>query len=485
MKSWILKCLISTMSLCASVAWLNGAAGQSFNYEPKPRASSSGLTYASPDPAPSMMRPSEAVPLVASQPQRGPMPPDRNYAPPQRGWVAPSYGGPSISQRLRYEKVGAPRGNRMMARAAQPVRESIPPGEPLDPFGDGVPPSTVDSGQYYPESGGNLPPPGYGEMMDGQMPDDGMADGPMLDGDGYCQPGCGGCGGCDQCDECPGIGFCGFLKGCNECLKQTYLFSPCAWKNLSIYTGKQGFKNPTDLGLNGDFGYHAGVNWGSPFWNRYGVGYQLGGAVLLSDFEGNSGPLGHRRTQFFLTTGFFHRAQCSRGWQGGMVYDYLGDNFYVDMRMSQLRGEVSYLFAPHEIGFWFAAHLNSDSRTPPAFLEQNSVTWRAINQYNVFYRYTFCNGSYARTWAGLSGHADGIFGSDAVVPFSNRWGMQASYNYLLPRNDDSLPNNTRESWSLMISLVWFPGHRCDNDSFNRYRPLIPVADNGWFMETTR
>jgi hypothetical protein len=63
--------------------------------------------------------------------------------------------------------------------------------------------------------------------------------------------------------------------------------------------------------------------------------------------------------------------------------------------------------------------------------------------------------------------------------------MQASYNYLLPRNDDSLPNNTRESWSLMISLVWFPGHRCDNDSFNHYRPLMPVADNGWFMETTR
>ncbi|HEY2892662.1 MAG TPA: DUF6666 family protein, partial [Pirellulales bacterium] len=177
--------------------------------------------------------------------------------------------------------------------------------------------------------------------------------------------------------------------------------------------------------------------------------------------------------------------QCYRGWQGGLVVDYLADNFYVNMNLAQIRGEVSYLFAPHELGFWFAAHLNSDSQTATTLLGQNSVTWQAMNQYNFFYRYTFANGSYARTWAGLSGHADGIFGSDAVVPFSNRWGMQASYNYLLPRHDDDMANNTRESWSLMISLVWFPGHRCDNDSFNRYRPLIPVADNGWFMETTR
>src|SRR3954447_512092 len=141
MKSGILKCLIGTLSLCASFAWSEGAAGQSFNYEPKPRASSTGLTYASPDPAPSMMRASEAVPRMASLPDRAPIAPNRNYAPSQRGYLAPSYGGPTMAQRMRYEKVGAPRGNRMMARASQPMRESIPPGQQLDPFGDRAPSS--------------------------------------------------------------------------------------------------------------------------------------------------------------------------------------------------------------------------------------------------------------------------------------------------------------------------------------------------------
>jgi hypothetical protein len=487
MKSGILKCLISTMSFCASFAWLEGAAGQSFNYEPKPRASSSGLTYASPDPAPTMMRASEAVPLMASRPERGPVPPSRNYAP-QGGWVAPSYGGPSMAQRLRYELAGAARGNRTMARAPQPMRESIPAGQPLDPFGDGPQPSTSASGSYYPPSSSSVPQGEYveGQMIEGPMADGEMMDGAMMDGE-MMDGGCGafGCNGCDECDNCAGIGFCGFLKGCNDCLKQTYLFSPCAWKNFSFYTGKQGFKNPTDLGLNGDFGYHGGVNWGSPLWNRYGIGYQLGGALLMSDFEGHSGPLRNRRTQSFITSGIFRRAPCSHGFQGGLVADYLADNFYVHANLWQIRGEVSYVFNPHELGFWFAAHLNSKTQTSNLLIEQNSVTWQAMNQYNIFYRYTFANGSYARSWAGLSGHGDGIFGSDAVVPFSNRWGMQASYNYLLPRQDDNMPNNTRESWSLMISLVWFPGHRCDNDSFNRYRPLIPVADNGWLLETTR
>ena len=192
------------------------------------------------------MRPSEAVPLVASGPDRRPVPPGRNYVPSQRGYLAPSYAGPSMSRRMRYEKAGALRGNRMMARdftADARIDSTWPATRSFWRW------RAVGHGGCRPilsESGGSGPQPEYVDgAMDGQMPDGEMMDGGMMDGEGCCQL---GCGGCDPCDDCPGIGFCGFLRGCNECLKQTYLFSPCAWKNFSFYTGKQGFKNPTDLG---------------------------------------------------------------------------------------------------------------------------------------------------------------------------------------------------------------------------------------------
>jgi hypothetical protein len=269
------------------------------------------------------------------------------------------------------------------------------------------------------------------------------------------------------------------------CLKQTYLFSSGMWKNLDLYTGKQAFKGPTDLGMNGDFGFHGGANWGSPFWHKYGIGYQLGGAVIASDFEGRSGPLQHRRVQSYLTTGFFHRAKDCRGLQGGAVFDYLNDDFYVNMNLMQIRGEIGYVYKGHELGFWFAAHTNSDSKTAPDFLEQQSVTWQANDQYNGYYRYQFCNGTVARSWIGLSSHGDGIFGGEATVPFAKKWALQTSYNYLLPRNDPSVPNNVKESWNLSIAMVWYPGFKAPCDWLNSYRPLIPVADNGWFLEAVK
>jgi hypothetical protein len=404
-----------------------------------------------------MMRPSEATATVASRPDRGYLYPRS----PQSGMAA----------RMRYEPIGpgySGGSNRGLPHPAGD--ESISSGTQMDPFAEEIAP------------GGTMQ-----RSMDGRVDSsfDGSPESETSDPDGDIHGGDGSCPTCGGCDRCGGCGTGNFLRCLCHCLRQTYMFSPCAWENFSIYTGKQGFKNPVDQGVNGDFGYHGGLNWGSPLWNRYNIGYQLGGAILLSDFDGGSGPLGHSRSQFFATTGVYRRATCNRGFQGGLVVDYLADNFYVNMRLFQIRGEVSYLFNAHELGFWFAAHTNSDTQTTPAFLGQRSITWQANDQFNLFYRHQFCNGSTCRTWAGLTSHADGLFGSDATLPFSPRWGAQASANYLLPRQDGSIPNNTRESWSLMISLVWYPGYRSTGDWFNPYRPLIPVADNGWFMETVK
>ncbi len=253
-------------------------------------------------------------------------------------------------------------------------------------------------------------------------------------------------------------------------------------ENMQFYTGKQGFKGPVDLGMNGNFGFHGGTNWGLPLLQRYGIGYQIGANYIGSDFAGRTGPLGHRRAQLFATTGVFRRATGGKGFQGGAVIDYLRDDFYIQQDLTQARVEMSYLCYYHEVGFWGAFVGNTDTnwgQVPNYPME--IFSYQATTQYNLFYRYEFANGTNARTWFGASSHGDAIFGGDATVRFSDRVGLMASYNYLLPRNDVTVPNNIKESWNVTFSFVWYPGYKRRDSWTNPYRPLFAPADNGWFF----
>jgi hypothetical protein len=254
-------------------------------------------------------------------------------------------------------------------------------------------------------------------------------------------------------------------------------------ENLSLFSGKQGFKGPVDQGVNGDFGYNAGGNWAFPLFPSMGVGFQIGANLVASDFEGRSGPLGHRRYQFFGTMGVFHRAMCGRGFQMGAAVDYLRDDFYIQMDLTQVRAELSYQYCYHEVGFWGAFQGNTSTHVGQFTGDDplQTFSFQGTSQYNVFYRYQFCSGTYCRTWAGLSDHGDGIFGSDATVYISPKVGLVATYNYLLPRNDPTVPLNVKESWNLAIALVWYPGYKKCDSWTNPYRPLFYVADNGWFL----
>lgn len=267
--------------------------------------------------------------------------------------------------------------------------------------------------------------------------------------------------------------------------KHRYIFSPAFWQNFNEYGGVQAFKNPMDLGVNGNFGFHKGINWASPLWDRFGIGFQLGATIALSDFEGGSGIFGDHRDQYFVTTGLFRRAPCNHGWQGGAVLDYLQDDFYTRVNLLQVRSEISYVACGHELGFWSAAHTKTDTQTVRQNLDLGRVTFLANDQYNAFYRYRFCNGATARSWIGLSSHSDFIFGMDATVPLCERWAIQSSYNYIVPRNDPTISNDAKESFAVMVSLVWYPGYKVPNACWNPYRPLFTVADNGSFFVTRR
>jgi hypothetical protein len=194
------------------------------------------------------------------------------------------------------------------------------------------------------------------------------------------------------------------------------------------------------------------------------------------------------RNQLFLTGGLFRRVDW--GLQGGVVIDYLRDDWYYDLRLTQIRGELSWVFPQcHELGFWFASSTRSDTvesqilgdgRFP--FDEQ----FEPIDLYAFFYRRRLeeIGGGYGRVFAGFSGKSDGLIGVDLKLPLTENWALESEFTYLIPREGNERIAHREEAWNVAIGLVWYPGCRkaVGNDYF---RPLFDVADNGSFIVRRR
>jgi len=331
--------------------------------------------------------------------------------------------------------------------------EVIPPGQRIDPM------SLEDAADGYEV------PANFGE------------------GPGMGWQGCATCGGmgCDQCYEtCPGecSGYCGV--GCGPCgLPWLGWGGHGGWlRNFSIFAGVHGFKGPFDLGQNGNFGLHEGVNFGSPLGGPCGVGYQVGFQAVHSNFSGAGTGPGSDRNQIFFTTGIFRRALCG-GLQWGVAFDLLHDSYYASAEMKQIRAELALVRAGcREIGFWGAFGVGDDNFT---LHEQMTLALEPTDLYAFFYRRYFSGGGQGRVWTGLTGEGDAIFGADCTVPLGTSWALQTNFNYLIPEEGSAAGGQQEESWGVMIQLVWYPGRPARCVFQNPYHPLFNVADNSVFM----
>ena len=264
------------------------------------------------------------------------------------------------------------------------------------------------------------------------------------------------------------------------------LFSPSIWRNFSEFSGVQAFKGPVDLGVNGDFGFFKGVNFAWPLLEAWGIGYQLGGEIVVSDLSGSGGPLGTMREQYFVTTGFFRRAESNRGLQGGAVVDYLHDNFYVHMDLLQVRPEVSYVIGRgHEFGLWAAVNLKNETKSAPAFVGTPTVTWLTTDQYNFFYRRSFASGGVGHLDRRHRGWRCDFWRQMQPRRCPRIGPSRPRSNYPLPTDNDPVAGNTRETWGLSMSLVWYPHCKSPNASFNPYKPLFSVSDNSSLFIRTK
>jgi hypothetical protein len=245
--------------------------------------------------------------------------------------------------------------------------------------------------------------------------------------------------------------------------------------------GVTGFKNASNLGADGSFGFHESLNYASPMPLAYGTGWgwQVGFRTVQSDLSGASFT-NSQRNQTFFTTGAFRRT--SVGLQGGVVLDYMRDAWYDHVDLSQVRGEISWKCpSRHEWGYWFAAGDRRDTTRSP---QQNGriETWEPTNIHAFFYRRRFAclKSAEGRFYAGFSDNQDGLVGADASLPINDRWLIRSSFTYLVPEEPTNAGGTQNEGWNLALAGVWHFGPNAQRQP-SRYTPLFDVADNGTFF----
>jgi hypothetical protein len=304
-----------------------------------------------------------------------------------------------------------------------------------------------------------------------------------------------GPGGCNHCgaacdgEPCDGPACgCGGPACCSGDMGYEIFDGSCGWwiKNLTVSAGAQGFKGPLDRGGNGDFGLNEGVGFSGPVGDPWNVGYQIGANFLQSNFirpdpvtlDTGETFRASSRDQAFVTAGIFRRALCG-GLQGGVAYDYLHDNYYVQYDLQQIRSDISWVFPCCEIGYYGAYGV---STARPAGLNEKLAP---TDMFTVYVRHQFENGGEGRIWGGATGNGDGILGGELWIPLGRGFALENRVNFLIPNSTPtSVRDNSgqeRESWGLMIQLVWYPGRSALCQQRNPYRPLFSTADDSLFM----
>lgn len=292
--------------------------------------------------------------------------------------------------------------------------------------------------------------------------------------DEYSDSGC--CGQVvDTCGDCGACGTC--LVGCPTSLLDYFQF----------FAGVQGFTAPLNRGQTASFGFHYGVNWAAPVpcMPNQPIGMQVGYRGVSANYSGASFTE-DSRNQTFLTAGLFRRVDW--GLQGGVVIDFLSDEWYYDkLNLTQLRGELSWMFPQsHELGVWFSAGTKTNVIEPIMRVRGQRVTlmeeYEATDLLAFFYRRRFdaVGGGHGRLFAGFSGNGEGLIGADFSLPLTENWALQSGFTYLIPKDGDNRVAFLEEAWNVGMTLVWYPGQRksVGNDYF---RPLFDVADNGNFI----
>lgn len=306
-------------------------------------------------------------------------------------------------------------------------------------------------------------------------------------GGGGCDSGCGDVGESYFADDCCGRGGCPeggpcILNRFGKVFRRAEYFGGFTSFRSNLYTAPDGSNELVD---DSSHGVYAGFNLGLPlcrlscglFSGQFGVrtvNTNFGGAAFTDD----------DRNQIFMTAGFFRRVDY--GLQLGVVADILREEWFSDVDLVQIRGEIGYVWqGGTSFGFRFARNVQDDQTEGDfnnVFFTDSIVTTN--DWYRFFLRHEVARGGYGEIFGGWTDNEQGIIGLDFDFPITDRIAFQSGFTYYLsdtelPANQGFLGGDPNDSFNIFAGFSIRPHGRKYYRNYER--PLFDVADNGTMM----
>ena len=256
--------------------------------------------------------------------------------------------------------------------------------------------------------------------------------------------------------------------------------------DLTFLFAIDGSKQPQDFGVNANLGGIASMNLGTPIFEEYGIGAQVGtgvtasaNAVRVFELLGESSG----RTQSFTTLGLFQRSDSGLSW--GFVHDFLYEKSFDAFHLGQWRIRGSYLLTPiNEIGVTSSLNSYSDRGR---FGTSTPVTLSPIEQGSLYYRHFWGTGAQTTAWFGIAdkhGQDNAVtgpspakkipflFGADVLMPLNASFAIYGETNMIMPSNTGTV--------DAFLGIQWYPGGKAFKARRGRFSPLMSLASPASF-----
>jgi hypothetical protein len=236
-----------------------------------------------------------------------------------------------------------------------------------------------------------------------------------------------------------------------------------------------------------------------------GIGAQVGATFGAYDLSGTDYRFKNQdkaETQGFLTYGLFRRATPDNGWSGALVHDWMfNDTFGVlaeNPTISQWRWQIGYVLNErNEIGVWGTGSGQSASDIVGPF---GQVIWQNQNHYNIYSHHKWgVGGADTTIYVGVPEHGrlavvpvgsrnigSFIAGASANVPLSDFVSLYSLVTYMHPAIGAGDQASNDEAWQILTGVSFSFGKRARSADVHgkRWSPVMPVANNGYFLVDT-
>ncbi len=260
--------------------------------------------------------------------------------------------------------------------------------------------------------------------------------------------------------------------------------------SLDLSTSYDHFRGIPDGSWNGNTGAVFAANGGMSLSDCIGV--QAGGSYGLYNWDGRGNVVfanPQTSEQIGLVTAGVYGSFMN--WTGGIVYDGMYTKnfsiFDVTSCMDQLRFQAGYVLCGEEVGVWGTHYLKTAHKNVLGL----PVSFRAINQLNLFWSHSFQNRAETTLWIGMPYRNSLMFPDERAgnfiagfsfrAPLTNRLSLDGYGSYMSARHTNGFQQSCNYDSSISVGLTYsFGGGNCS--VFDR--PYMSIANHSNFFVDT-